>query len=76
MTSLFPTPNLLLVQGRWSTEEDAALLEAVEKHGKCWSVVAKDVPGRTGHQCAKRYNYALDSSIRKRAIFLRDPANR
>ena len=76
MTFLFPTPNLLLVQGHWSTDEDAALLEAVEKHGKCWCAVARDVPGRTDHQCAKRYNDALDSSIRKRAIFLKDPASR
>lgn len=56
-------PNLR--KGRWSTSEDAALLEAVNKHGKRWYEVAKDLPGRTDDQCAKRYKEAVDPSIRR-----------
>jgi hypothetical protein len=52
-------------KGRWSTSEDAAPLEAVKKHGKRWYEVAKDLPGRTDDQCAKRYKEAVDPSIRK-----------
>ncbi|KAF9780838.1 hypothetical protein BJ322DRAFT_1081988 [Thelephora terrestris] len=54
-----------LRKGRWSTSEDAALLEAVNKHGKRWYEVAKDLPGRTDDQCAKRYKEAVDPSIRR-----------
>jgi hypothetical protein len=67
MTALFfLTLNLRLIQGRWTASEDAALLEAVDKHGKRWYEVAKDLPGRTDDQCAKRYKDAVDPSIRKK----------
>lgn len=72
--SLSPTPSLLLVQGRWTATEDAALLEAVNKYGTCWSEVATDLPGRLGTQCAQRYKYAVDPFIRKDATYLRDLA--
>lgn len=57
--------ELMLGKGRWSTSEDKALLEAVRNHGKRWYEVAKDLPGRTDDQCAKRYKEAVDPSIRK-----------
>lgn len=66
----FSTSNSRLVQGRWSTSEDATLLEAVNRHGKRWYEVAKDLPGRTDDQCAKRYKEAVDPSIRKDAMYL------
>lgn len=63
---LFPRPyGLMLNQGRWSASEDEALLEAVKIHGKRWYEVARDLPGRTDDQCAKRYKEAVDPSIRK-----------
>ncbi len=40
--------------GKWSTEEDTKLTEAVKKHGKDWVAVAKMVPGRTNTQCRER----------------------
>jgi Myb-like DNA-binding domain len=52
--------------GRWTAEEDAALLESVAKYGKRWYEVARALPGRTDDQCAKRYKDAVDPSIRKR----------
>lgn len=66
------TLNSLLVQGRWTTSEDAALLEAVKKHGERWFEVAKDLPGRTDNQCANRYKESVDPSMRKDVIYLRD----
>ena len=69
----FATQNLRLAEGRWTTSEDAALLEAVSKHGKRWYEVAKDLPGRTDDQCAKRYKDAVDPSIRKDVVYLWDP---
>ncbi|KAF9647929.1 hypothetical protein BDM02DRAFT_3071131, partial [Thelephora ganbajun] len=54
-----------LRKGRWTASEDTALLEAVNKHGKRWYEVAKDLPGRTDDQCAKRYKEAVDPSIRR-----------
>ena len=68
----FSTRNSCLLQGRWTTSEDAILLEAVNRHGKRWYEVAKDLPGRTDDQCAKRYKEAVDPSIRKDAMYLRD----
>ena len=51
--------------GRWTSEEDAALLESVAKYGKRWYEVARALPGRTDDQCAKRYKDAVDPSIRE-----------
>ena len=50
--------------GRWTSEEDAALLKSVAKYGKRWYEVARALPGRTDDQCAKRYKDAVDPSIR------------
>ena len=50
--------------GRWTSEEDIALLESVTKYGKRWYEVARALPGRTDDQCAKRYKDAVDPSIR------------
>lgn len=33
--------------GKWGGDEDAALLAAVEKYGKNWAMVEKEVPFRT-----------------------------
>lgn len=63
--ALLPLTELIPVKGRWSSSEDVVLLEAVKKHGKRWYEVAKDLPGRTDDQCAKRYKEAVDPSIRK-----------
>ena len=54
----------MLYVGRWTSEEDAALLESVAKYGNRWYEVARALPGRTDDQCAKRYKDAVDPSIR------------
>jgi myb proto-oncogene protein len=38
--------------GKWTSEEDAKLKDAVKKHnGKNWAAIAKLVPGQTEIQC-------------------------
>jgi S-ribosylhomocysteine lyase LuxS involved in autoinducer biosynthesis len=46
--------------GKWSTEEDEKLIEAVKKHGKKWAAAALMVPGRTDQQCRQRWFRTLD----------------
>jgi hypothetical protein len=41
--------------GFWTPEEDAKLIEGLQKHGKNWVAVAELVPGRTNGQCRKRW---------------------
>lgn len=42
--------------GPWSPEEDAALLESVDKFGiGKWSRVSKELPGRTDNACWRRW---------------------
>jgi myb proto-oncogene protein len=51
-------------KGKWSTEEDAKLMEAVQRHSKDgWAVVATLVPGRTNYQCRERWISRLDPAI-------------
>lgn len=52
--------------GRWTEEEDALLITAVEVYGTHWFQVAKMLPGRTDDQCAKRWKENLDPSISRK----------
>lgn len=52
-------------KGTWSKEEDAKLLDAVEKYGFRWSKVAKAVGSRNGDQVFKRWGDCLDPRIDK-----------
>jgi hypothetical protein len=47
-------------KGKWSTEEDTKLTEAVKKHYAKWVAVAEMVPDRTHEQCRKRWINFLD----------------
>jgi hypothetical protein len=49
--------------GRWIAEEDAKLIEGLQKHGKKWVAVAAMVPGRTNRQCRSRWVESLDPAI-------------
>ena len=52
----------------WSPEEDARLIEFVEKYGdKKWSKCENEFLGRTGKQCRQRYKFFLDPKINKKA---------
>jgi hypothetical protein len=46
--------------GKWTTEEDVKLKDAVEKHnGTYWAAISELVPGRTKQQCWNRWHDAL-----------------
>jgi hypothetical protein len=48
--------------GKWTTEEDGKLKDAVEKHnGEDWAAISELVPGRSKQQIKKRWHYILDS---------------
>ncbi|KAL1761814.1 hypothetical protein FB107DRAFT_285703 [Schizophyllum commune] len=49
----------------WTAEEDKLLLDLHEKHGDKWSVIAREIEGRTDDACSKRYREALDPNLRK-----------
>ncbi|XP_066329978.1 uncharacterized protein [Miscanthus floridulus] len=51
---------------RWSSEENEALTQMVNKHGtKNWQTIACAIPGRTAHSCLARWKYILDPAINK-----------
>lgn len=55
-----------LVKGPWTTNEDRIITEMVQTHGpKRWSLIAKQLQGRTGKQCRERWINQLDPSISK-----------
>jgi hypothetical protein len=57
----------IVSKGGWSSEEDKKLLDAVEKHGTKWSVVASLVETRNSGQCAKRWQDTLNPAIDRSA---------
>lgn len=57
----------IVSKGGWSSEEDRRLLDAVEKHGTKWSVVASLVETRNSGQCAKRWQDTLNPAIDRSA---------
>ncbi|RCH79461.1 Myb-like DNA-binding domain protein [Rhizopus stolonifer] len=56
-------------KGKWSPQEDKALMEAVHqfksKNALPWNKIAQFIPCRTGIQCQARWTEALDPSVRK-----------
>jgi hypothetical protein len=49
-------------KGKWTTDEDSTLKDAVEKHsGKNWVAISALVPGRAKRQCWNRWVDVLDS---------------
>ena len=58
---------------QWTTEEDAHVRKCVGIHGtRSWTLVAQDLPGRTGKQCRERWHNHLDLDIRKDAWSLEE----
>jgi myb proto-oncogene protein len=49
--------------GKWTSTEDAKLIDAVKKHGTDWVAVAALVPGRTRVLCRHRWVRRVDPSI-------------
>jgi len=60
--------NPALIKGPWTKEEDAKVLELVQKYGpKRWSLIAKHLHGRLGKQCRERWHNHLNPDIKKSA---------
>jgi hypothetical protein len=54
-----------IIKGSWKKEEDARIIELVNKHGKAWSKISKVLGTRNGKQIRDRYINVLDPEIRK-----------
>jgi hypothetical protein len=55
-----------LVKGPWTPQEDALVVELVQKYGhKKWSSIARQLHGRLGKQCRERWYNHLDPDIKK-----------
>ena len=55
-----------LVKGPWTPQEDALVVELVQKYGhKKWSFIARQLHGRLGKQCRERWYNHLDPDIKK-----------
>ena len=53
-------------KSKWTSEEDRQLIKSVTKNGMTnWSLVAKEVPGRTGKQCRERWANQLCPDLTK-----------
>lgn len=57
-------PNLR--RGRWTADEDQLLLDQYNLHGPLWQTIARNIQGRSEHQCSKRYREILDPGVRDR----------
>ncbi|KAJ2987587.1 hypothetical protein NUW58_g4421 [Xylaria curta] len=52
-----------LKKGAWNKNEDERLLDAVDRHGQKWTLVANAVGFRSPDQCAKRWQSKLDPNL-------------
>ncbi len=44
-----------IVKGPWTTEEDAIVIDLVDRHGHTkWKLISDALPGRNGKQCRER----------------------
>ena len=59
-------PKSAVKKCAWSAEEDAKLLELVERLGPSnWSRIAADLPSRIGKQCRERWHNHLSPAVKK-----------
>ncbi|KAI0308036.1 hypothetical protein B0F90DRAFT_1679645 [Multifurca ochricompacta] len=49
----------------WTKEEDERLTSLYKLYGTKWSVIARQIHGRTDDACSKRYREALDPALKK-----------
>ena len=63
---ILPSQTLIHRKTKWSEEEDNMLIQSVKKNGMTnWTLVASEVPGRTGKQCRERWVNQLCPSVNK-----------
>ncbi|KAF9086577.1 hypothetical protein BGX23_008781 [Mortierella sp. AD031] len=55
-------------KGPWSDQEDALLLEGVERSDKCWIWISDTISGRTQRQCRTRWVQLTINAERQAAI--------
>jgi hypothetical protein len=59
-------PRKMTVKGPWTKEEDDVVIRLVGQYGpRRWSLIASNLPGRTGKQCRERWHNQLDPNINK-----------
>ncbi|CAI9777790.1 unnamed protein product [Fraxinus pennsylvanica] len=55
------------IKGPWSAEEDQILTRMVERYGgKNWSLISKDIKGRSGKSCRLRWCNQLSPTVEHR----------
>ncbi|KAG2704130.1 hypothetical protein I3843_06G161300 [Carya illinoinensis] len=57
------------VKGPWSPEEDEMLWKLVQSHGaRSWSVISKEIPGRSAKSCRLRWCNQLSPEVEHRTF--------
>ncbi|XP_041365718.1 myb-related protein B-like isoform X2 [Gigantopelta aegis] len=60
--------NPELIKGPWTKEEDDKVTELVQKFGaKRWTLISRQLKGRSGKQCRERWHNHLNPDIKKTA---------
>lgn len=54
-----------LTKTPFSAEDDQRILELVQEYGSNWSLIAKQMPGRTGDNIKNRYNWSIRYKLEK-----------
>jgi len=54
-------------RGKFTPDEDEALIKAVETHGSSWAKIREMVVGRTAAQCRERWVNHLDPNVKHSA---------
>lgn len=52
-------------KGTWKKDEDIKILQLVQKYGKAWSKISREIKTRNGKQIRDRYLNVLDPTINK-----------
>lgn len=66
VTSKSSNSNNMLMKTKWTYDEDQLLIQTISKYGsKNWSLIASEIPGRTGKQCRERWLNQLNPELNK-----------